>query len=475
MSLTLIVIVFACFFWPWPSTIVALSDHACGYDLHPSHTIIRDVCVIGGGSSGTYSAISLRDKGKSIVLIEHKNRLGGHTETYTDPVTGGKIDIGVVVWHNLHIVQKYFARFDIPLVLTSTSQVVSEFVDFTTGKTVTGYAPPNQTAMAAALQVYAAQLAKYPEIDDGFYLPYPLEPDSDLLLPLHSFVKKYQLDAIVPIISQYEQGYGNLLEQLTLYVMANFALDTLADIQNGFLTTKDYDNSQLYEKASAELGADALISSHVVCMDRNGDGVKIWVQTPHELTLIEAKKLIVAIPPKLDNLAGFDLDETERRLFSQFHNSYYYTGIIRDSGIPDNVTITNVGVHTPYNLPILPGLYGTYPTNIPGLVGIKYGSPIPLTSAEVKRNIIADINRLKSAGTLNTTIPEFAVFSDHVPFVLTVPQKAIENGFYKQLYGLQGHRHTFYTGAAFRTQDSTLIWQFTEALLPIIMNSLVKD
>ena len=37
----------------------------------------RDVCVIGGGSSGTYAAIRLQQMGMDVALIEEKDRLGG--------------------------------------------------------------------------------------------------------------------------------------------------------------------------------------------------------------------------------------------------------------------------------------------------------------------------------------------------------------------------------------------------------------
>ena len=36
----------------------------------PDDIIIRDVCVIGGGSSGTYTATRLRDSNKSVVVLE---------------------------------------------------------------------------------------------------------------------------------------------------------------------------------------------------------------------------------------------------------------------------------------------------------------------------------------------------------------------------------------------------------------------
>ena len=50
-----------------------------------------------------------------------------------------------------------------------------------------------------------------------------------------------------------------------------------------------------------------------------------------------------------------------------------------------------------------------------------------------------------------------------------VPADDIANGFYKALNSLQGRNGTFYTGAAFQTNDSSLIWSFTESLLPKIL------
>lgn len=79
--------------------------------------ISKDVAIIGGGSSGCYSAISLKDKGKSVIVIEKKDRVGGNTETYIDPATGKPIDIGVLVFHNISVVTDYFNRFDVPLTL----------------------------------------------------------------------------------------------------------------------------------------------------------------------------------------------------------------------------------------------------------------------------------------------------------------------------------------------------------------------
>lgn len=432
-----------------------------------SATITRDICIIGGGSTGTYSAIRLSDSGKTVVVVEANDRLGGHTDTYTDPSTNETVDYGVVVFENLDIVKDYFARFDIPLTTASftTPGEVTEYVDLTTGKIVTGYEPPNSSA---ALAAYGAQLEQYAYLEAGFDLPDPVP--ADLLLPFGEFVTKYSLEDAVGVIFSYAQGLGNLLEQCTLYVFKNFGLGTLQDLKLGFLTTARQDNSELYEKALAELEQDVLLQSHVIATDRSGDdGVKVLVQTPNGVKLILAKKLIIAIPPKLNNLQGFDLSTNESSLFGQFLNSAYYTALIRNTNIPPNLSIRNTGFNTTYNIPVLPGLYSITPTRVPGLYDVKVGSASALSDQQVHALITESVLRLDTVGTLNTTTPEFAAYKSHTPFELTVPKEAIAAGFYKELYALQGQRYTWYMGAAFHTHDSSLLWEFTEGLIPGIL------
>jgi len=104
----------------------------------------RDIAIIGGGASGTYAAFQLRDLNQSVVVIERKNRMGGHTETYTDPATGINIEIGVEEYHNIDLVKNFFARFNISLTsesATGPSGIIQDIVDFRTGKIVTNYTP----------------------------------------------------------------------------------------------------------------------------------------------------------------------------------------------------------------------------------------------------------------------------------------------------------------------------------------------
>lgn len=449
---------------PYIGRVVARPDYPPSFD--PAHyaddsVITRDVLVIGGGSSGTYTAIRAKDSKKSVVVIEKKGRLGGHTETYTDPATGLKQDYGVAVWHDLEIVKKYFARLNVSLVKSKpdiTGASLTRYLDFRTAKEVSGL-PQN---LSEGLAAYVAQLVKYPYLEAGFFLPDPVPPE--LLLPFGDFVEKYP--AIKPAVSflfTFAQGLGDLLRQPTIYVFKNFGPDVIGNFQNGFLTTVRGDNSELYEKATVELGKDVLLNSTVIATARKaGTYAKVVVKTPSGLKLIQAKKIVITIPPKPRNLHGFDLGKEEYSLFERFSNSGYYTGFIRNAGIPLNTSIQNKAADTPYNIPKLPALYAISPVRIPGLFDIKYGSASDLSDAEVRANVIADVKRLRAAGSDNMTDPEFVVYSSHTPFELAVSAKEIEKGFYRELYALQGKRHTFYTGAAFHTQDSSLLWNFTE-------------
>lgn len=438
-------------------------------DYKKGDIITRDVCIIGGGSTGTYSAVRLGDFNKSVVVVEAKGRLGGHTETYIDPTTQIPVDIGVEVFHNLSIVTDYFARFNVPLTMAVFPPTPQQWVDFRTGEVVAGYAPANTTALGEAFGAYTAQLLKYPGLNGGFFLPNPVP--EDLLIPFGNFVEKYSLQAVVYTIFQFTQSMGNILNTPTLYVMKVFGLDLVRSIQEGFLTTAHHDNSELYQNAQAALLPNLLLNSTVTNMDRDSNGgIQIEVATPTGRKLIQAKKLLITIPPLVDNLCEFDLSDTERDIFSQFSNVGFWTALTRNDGLSDEMAINNVAAATPDNLPILPGIFSINPTGVPGLHAVKYGAPSSLPDSYVQGAIINSIRRLGTGGADPgaSSHADFAVFSSHTPYGLTVSADAIKNGFYSKLYALQGERNTFWTGAAFNAHDSSMLWVFTEGILPAI-------
>ncbi|KAI2618911.1 amine oxidase, flavin-containing superfamily [Hypoxylon sp. NC1633] len=434
--------------------------------------IVRDVAIIGGGSSGTYTAVRVRDHGKSVVVIEKKDTLGGHAETWTNPFTGYTVDLGVVVFARVQAVTDYFARFNVSLVALPSIVTELEYVDFSTGSPV-NFKPPSPESFKAALNAYLGQLEKYPDLQDGFNMSYPVAPD--LLLSFREFVEKYQLQDMVPQIFFTNQGYSPILDISMLYIFKYLNADQVRSFTDSLLTTTNHNVQELYGKIRTSLGADALLSSKVLAMDRTSSSrgswpVRLLVQTPAGRKLVLAKKLVSTPPPMPQQLDGYDLSSKEQSLFGQFRASGYYSGLLNNTGL--NVSLYATGPGHPYNVPVLPGPYALSDNR--GLTQVYYGSPTVMSENEVKKDIVSRLRRVQQGrGVSVDGEPEWLAFANHAPFNLMVSNEAIRKGFYKDLYSLQGQRNTFYHGAAWHTQDSSLLWKFTDNyLVPVLLASL---
>jgi hypothetical protein len=247
-----------------------------------------------------------------------------------------------------------------------------------------------------------------------------------------------------------------------------FGLSVAGTLAEGSFLTIPTGTHTLYAAAQASLGQDLLLNAELLQVDRQPNGITLFAETPAGLRRILCKKVVVAMPPTLGNLAPFGLSPHEANLFGRLQTQYYGTALVKLDGLPPGTTIQNVAAETPYNLPPLPGLYGLDPTQAPGLWNLKYGGASNLPDAVVKARIVADIERINQACTFPVVFEDFVAFSSHVPFEMMVSSSDIAGGFYDQINALQGKQNTFFTGAALQTNDSSLIWAFTESLLPQI-------
>lgn len=464
------------------SKILAIPGDSNFGNFKPADIIDRDVAIVGGGSSGTYSALNLKDKGKSVIVVEKEDRIGGHTETYIDPATSTPIDLGVIIFHNITAVRDYFQRMNIPLIKYVPQQSEPGNYDFRTGKEV-NVSTYSQEEVGAAFAGYTQQLLKYPRLNDGMFLPNPVP--EDLLLPFGEFVKKYNIEAVIPTMYQFNPGLGNILTVPTIEEMRNFGLSLVQQVSAGsFLITPNANNSELYTKAQAELLASSslLLNSEVLQTKRptGNKRIELVVRTPSGKKLIRAKRLLITIPGRPEFLKPFDLSQKEKDVFGKLINAGYYTSVLKNTGIPDTSQLDNKRQDTPYNLPQLPGVYGVGNTRAPGLYLAFYGTPrsskiYTTTDDAVKADIIAGIKKIQAENpdAFEQTNPEFVVFKGHVPFYLQARPEDTKNGFYDRLYGLQGGRNTFWTGATFRGHDSSNIWRFTkDEVLPKVLAGL---
>jgi hypothetical protein len=431
-------------------------------------TIERDVCIVGGGAAGTYAALGLRDRGKSVVIVERSDRLGGHCETHHDPATGAAIDIGVIIFPDNALVRGLFGRFGVPLVTAALGGAEDRFVDFRTGRGVAAYAPSEielGTALATYLQILAT---RFPFLEqNGFQLPESGPILDELSMPFGQWAALYGLEALLPMFFLFEQGFGPLLEATTLYVLKNMGSSVVSSMLAGSFVLAPFGAGALYEAAAVELGSDVLLSSQVCEVERDSS-VCARVRSPEGELTIRASQLLFTAPPLLANLAGFDLDAAEFESFSRFESHHYWTAVVQIEGMPPGVSLVNAAPETPFNLAPLPGIYSIGPTAAPGLFDVKYGSVGYLPDRSVKRRIEADIERVAVDGISGLGFKGFATFKSHSPYSLVVSPRQIRRGFYDSLQSLQGHRQTYYAGAAFQTHSSAAVWAHLEELLPMM-------
>ncbi|KAF3037580.1 hypothetical protein E8E11_002873 [Didymella keratinophila] len=454
------------------------------YNLDPIHfdndcIVDVDVAVIGGGSVGTYAAVQLKDQGKKVIVIEKKARLGGHTETYTDPESGYPIDMGVKLYYDDPIVYDWYVRFNLSTAtidVSVTGGADPQYVDFRTRQILKGVPAGNDTELAAAIQRYAAVLSKYPQLEAGFFVSDPVP--EDLLMPFGQFVEKYDVGAAVKFFFNVAGAFGDILELPTIQQFRAQSLDLLAT-SSKFQTSSIMNNSLLFGKATDELLAigSLFLSSTVLHTERvsKPDSVKILMNTPEGRKLVVAKKLLITIPPTPTALANFGTNEEELSIFSQLQGFGYYTSIIRNAG-PVNVTLQNLAIDQPYALPPRPGFDNCNPTGVnPSLSLCFYGTKLGqvFSDDEVKAAMITDLKRYQAVNGLNTKEPEFVVFSNHSPYWLMASAEAAKAGFYRKMYALQGKRNTFWTGATWRVQDSSASWKYTkDIVLPALLATL---
>lgn len=457
-------LVFTSILW---GLVPALPTPESGNDDFPTgdnDIISRDFAIIGGGASGTFAAVRLRERGKTVVLIERDDHLGGHTHTYYDS-DGTPIDYGVWVYSDYPVSRSFFAHFNITLTteFLNGNPEATQRVDFRTGQPV---APPVGNVVEAMTR-YTQILLQYPYLMDGWDLPYPVP--EDLLLSFQDFIEKHDLQAAIETLALYMQGFGEVLQLPAVYVMKLFHLGVVQGVQTGFLRPASRANSDLYRAAERELRDDLLLSSTVAHIQRfaeNSEPQQIVVRTPKGHQRVQADKVIVTIPPLLGELENFDLDERESEIFGRFENNSYFPAILRMSGLPGNGTqFVNKAPETPYNIAPVPSTHVFEPTASRDLWTAFFGGgPAPISSKQARQTILDNALSLRAAG-YPISDPEIVAFRPHVPYALHVSSEDIADGFYRDLYGLQGYRNTFYTGAAFHSHDSAETWKFTENLL----------
>ncbi|RTE74413.1 hypothetical protein BHE90_011141, partial [Fusarium euwallaceae] len=364
---------------------------------------------------------------------------------------------------------------------------LTRYVDFETGKEV-NYTGPAPTALSAALVKYAELCALYEDMILPTFRDFPAPDDipEDLLIPFGDFVKKHGIEALVPMLFQVTGlGVGDVTRRTTLVVMQAFGgpmARSFLGQQTSFAPASER-NQDIYDAFAKKLGKDVLYSTTVVSSKRTKNGVNLIAKTSSgRFVKIKAKRLLLSIEPTKSNLAPFDIDKKENKVFSKFDYTRLYTGIVSNPSLPKNYSLTNLPeTAAPSNFLALPDLpllarfewIGTDATE--ELFRIMVIGDRNFDSKDAKKLVQTNFDTLVKSGAVEASDSakiKFVAYAQHGPMHMHTSVKEMKKGFIQDLYALQGLRSTWWTGGAWVANFQTHLWWFNDLLLPRLVQGL---
>ncbi|KAK8067747.1 hypothetical protein PG996_006859 [Apiospora saccharicola] len=318
----------------------------------PSRVLKPDVAIVGGGAGGAHAALRLKDMGKSIVLIEQEDILGGNVDSYTTPGTNNSMDFGVFSFIDYAGATALFERLNISTAPPSRVRAPTKYVDFTTGDRIPDYATPASANARVAMERYLAICEQYEDMIVPGYWNFPpgdAVPE-DLLMRFGDFVMRYGIEDAVPqIYAATGFGLGRLTDELTLTVMQAFGAQMARSMlgrQGGFITAS-HRNQDVYDAMAREIGNESILyGTKVVQSVRTpNDGVMLTVKNQRngEETTIHATKLLMAIRPVGEEaMMPFYLDPQETGVFSKFDYVHGWATLVRHPSLTaGNTSVDN--------------------------------------------------------------------------------------------------------------------------------------
>lgn len=384
---------------------------------------------------------------------------------------------------------------NISLITRGSQNNTIRYADFSTGRELANYSAIETGQGLAAIQKFVditTEKGYDKMVQPGYFnLPAGKAIPEDLLLPIGEFVKKYDIQAMLPLIYPSTGAgvgsRGNFNKLLTLTLMKAFP-PGWAKAYLGQLPVYAVDggNQHLYNEIATLLRRDVLYSSVVIESSRAQGNIQLVTQSPDgKKKLILAKKLLIAVPPTRENLAPFDLDETERAHFSKAKYGRSHTALVSHSKLPEAANIRNTP-ESAIQSPVTPFL------ETPFVMGFTYVNALApakvhqigasgdnytaFDEAAAQAAVQQALENLAKGGTIPDLEGEklkIVAWSDHGPGGFGVSAEDLKAGWMEDMYKLQGRRGTWYTGSGLAADFTTILWKFNDALLGGLVRAAV--
>lgn len=265
---------------------------------------VIDSIVIGGGFSGVEAALTLHQAGRSVLLLEARDRLGGRAQTAPLPVAGAYVDLGGQwVGPGQDAILEMLGELGIETFNTYTEgRSVLSLGDKV--RTYAGTIPKLNPLSLIELGLAMSRLermARAVNLERPWETPNAARLDS---MTLASFLDKRLrtrsaravLDAGFETVFAATAGEISLLHAL-FYIKSGTSLDSLISTAGGAQDARVIGGMQPVVEARAEPIRDRIRLEHIVVgIEQKSDGVRVHLRDRESL---DAKRVILAIPPTL--------------------------------------------------------------------------------------------------------------------------------------------------------------------------------
>lgn len=397
-------------------------------------------------------------------------------------------DTGVVTFIDAGNATAFMNRLGLELGVMPRAEVTEEYFDFETGAAV-DFQPEPFPAQFETLERFRVQAEKFEPIIQApgyFNFPEPEDIPEELLMPFGEWITKYDLEAAMPFIySSTGLGVGNMTNELTLFALQAFGASmarSVLGVQGSFVPAS-LRNQDIYDAIGAVLGDDVFIQTTVVDSTRKNEGVSVRVKnrSTNEETLIQAKRLLIAIPPTNKNTAVFDLDEEEQDVLGKLGYSNLYTGLIDNENLAANWSYFNMpAASAPDNYFVLPEAPFTARIDAMGdgtFFRVTFIGDGHTDACEAKTIVQRDFDALIEAGHIEPpadgdSAVSWVDFSVHGPMHARVSAEEVKAGFFQRYNALQGKRSTWWTGGAWAVNFQTHLWEYDDLIIPMMLEGL---